>query len=145
MGRGPCKSAYNTAAIPTPAITTSNSQIRARLGPLGMGPFYRIVSKKTTKVGALANHAARLGERPASTGTFGFKYISGLLLLARWTMIPAGDTAMSHPAAKSSLAAPDADHAAMQAHYPRALVMWGVLAFCLSAWGIVILAVAQAV
>ena len=52
---------------------------------------------------------------------------------------------MSHPAAKLSPAALDADQAATEAHYPRALVMWGVLAFCLSAWGIVILAVAQAV
>ena len=26
-------------------------------------------------------------------------------------------------------------------HYPRALVMWSVLAFCLSSWAVIILAV----
>jgi hypothetical protein len=52
------------------------------------------------------------------------------------------------PAAKLSLVQPAFDADRMTAddeHYPRVLVMWGTLAFCLSAWAIVIIAVAQAV
>ena len=50
---------------------------------------------------------------------------------------------MPNSAAKLSLAPPalDADHMTAGEHYPRVLVMWCTLAFCMSAWGIVIFAV----
>ena len=48
---------------------------------------------------------------------------------------------MSHPAANLSLAVPVADHETTGEHYSRVLVMWCTLAFCMSAWGIVIFAV----
>lgn len=48
---------------------------------------------------------------------------------------------MSHPAANLSLAPPVADHETAAEQYPRVLVMWCTLAFCMSAWGIVIFSV----
>jgi hypothetical protein len=50
---------------------------------------------------------------------------------------------MPNSAVKLSLVEPalDADRMTMDEHYPRVLVMWCTLAFCMSAWGIVIFAV----
>ena len=52
---------------------------------------------------------------------------------------------MSNRAAKFALVEPltDAGHLRSEEHYPHHLVLWGVLAFCLSVWAIVILAVAH--
>jgi hypothetical protein len=52
---------------------------------------------------------------------------------------------MPQRAAKLSLiqSPPVADPVRSGEHYPRVLVMWGVLAFCLSAWTGIVLAVAH--
>lgn len=58
---------------------------------------------------------------------------------------------MSHRAAKLSLvmpdtaihAAPDAETAKPVQHYPRVVVTWCTLAFCLSFWAMILLAVEQ--
>jgi len=50
---------------------------------------------------------------------------------------------MSSRTANLSLVEPGAGSLRADDHYPRALVMWSVLAFSLSAWAIVILAVAR--
>ena len=52
---------------------------------------------------------------------------------------------MSNRAANLALIEPviEAHPVRSDEHYPRHLVMWGVLAFCLSSWAVVILAVAQ--
>ena len=48
---------------------------------------------------------------------------------------------MSNSAAKLSLVEPGAGPLRADDHYPRALVMWSVLAFSLSAWAMVVLAI----
>ncbi len=60
---------------------------------------------------------------------------------------------MSHCAAKLSLIVPDAVPQAVPhtlpesetpvQHYPRVVVTWCTLAFCLSVWGMILLAVGQ--
>jgi len=52
---------------------------------------------------------------------------------------------MSHRAANLSLVEPliAAARLRTEAHYPPQLVLWGALAFCLSVWGVVIVAVAR--
>lgn len=53
--------------------------------------------------------------------------------------------AMSNRAAKLAFVEPQngTGHIQTQEHYPRHLVMWGALTFCLSSWAVVILAVAR--
>ena len=48
---------------------------------------------------------------------------------------------MPNAAAKLSLVEPAAHQITMDEHYPRVLVMWCTLVFCLGAWGVVIFAV----
>ena len=59
-------------------------------------------------------------------------------------MIPAGRTiAMPNRTAKLTLIEPmiAADPVSTSEHYPRAFVMWGTLAFCLSVWAMLVYAV----
>jgi hypothetical protein len=51
--------------------------------------------------------------------------------------------AMSNRTAKLSLVEPHAGPLRAGDHYPRALVMWSVLAFSLSSWAVIVLAVAN--
>ena len=48
---------------------------------------------------------------------------------------------MSNRAAKLAVIEPLIGAVRTEEHYPPRLVLWGVLAFCLSVWAIVILAV----
>ena len=50
---------------------------------------------------------------------------------------------MSNRAAKWAIPLNSADPRRTDEHYPRHLVLWSVLAFCLSAWAVVILAVTR--